>query len=102
MNGDFLDYVRHMRSALHDLAQPLSVMAGAVDLLMFETDPHSQQFDDIRQISNQLQLIIDKMTAIRQMTQKITASVGPLDVRSRPSSEATGKSPSEKFNVQRS
>ncbi len=64
-----------MRLMLHDLAQPLSVMAGTVDLLMIESDPKSRQFDDIKHISDQLQVIIDKMNDIRQLARQINSSV---------------------------
>jgi hypothetical protein len=64
-----------MRLMLHDLAQPLSVMAGTVDLLMIESDPASQQFDDIKHISDQLQVIIDKMNEIRILARQMNSSV---------------------------
>ncbi len=75
VNGDLTNYLKHMRLALHDLAQPLSVVAGAVDLLMFESDPQSRQFDEIKHISDQLQLVIDKMTEIRRLARQINSSV---------------------------
>lgn len=64
-----------MRLMLHDLAQPLSVMVGAVDLLMIESAPGSQEFDDIRHISDQLQVLVDKINDIRRLTQQINVSV---------------------------
>jgi signal transduction histidine kinase len=75
VNGDLFQYITSMRHMLHDLAQPLSVMAGTVDLLMIESDPASQQFDDIKHISDQLQVIIDKMNEIRNLARKINSSV---------------------------
>jgi len=60
---------------LHDLAQPLSVMAGTVDLLMIESDPASRTFDDIKHISDQLQLILDKMNEIRSLARQMNSSV---------------------------
>jgi hypothetical protein len=79
VNGDLNNYLKHMRLALHDLAQPLSVMAGTVDLLMIDSDPGSRQFDDIKHISDQLQLIMDKMSEIRQLTRQINSSVEATD-----------------------
>lgn len=75
VNGDLSNYLKSMRLMLHDLAQPLSVMAGTVDLLMIESDPQSRQFDDIKHISDQLQVIMDKMNEIRYLTRKINSSV---------------------------
>ncbi len=75
VNGDLSNYIRSMRLMLHDLAQPLSVMAGTVDLLMIESDPASRQFDDIKHISDQLQLIIDKMNEIRSLAREMNSSV---------------------------
>jgi len=70
-----MNYVNSMRLMLHDLAQPLSVMAGTVDLLMIESDPQSRQFDDIKHISDQLQVVMDKMNAIRQLARQMNTSV---------------------------
>ena len=75
VNGDLSSYIRSMRLMLHDLAQPLSVMAGTVDLLMIESDPASRQFDDIKHISDQLQVIIDKMNEIRSLARQMNSSV---------------------------
>jgi hypothetical protein len=63
-----------MRLMLHDLAQPLSVMVGTVDLMMIESDPQSRQFDDIKYISDQLQVIMDKMHEIKQIARNIHSS----------------------------
>jgi signal transduction histidine kinase len=75
VNGDLINYLKSMRLMLHDLAQPLSVMAGRVDLLMIESDPQSEQFDDIKNISDQLQVIMDKMNEIRQLARQMNTSV---------------------------
>jgi signal transduction histidine kinase len=75
VNGDLPNYLESMRLMLHDLAQPLSVMAGTVDLLMIESDPKSHRYDDIKHISDQLQLIIDKMNQIRQLARQINSSM---------------------------
>ncbi len=64
-----------MRLMLHDLAQPLSVMAGTVDLLMLVADPASQQFDEIKHISDQLQVVIDKMNEIRRLAREINSTL---------------------------
>ena len=75
MNGDLSNYLHSMRLMLHDLAQPLSVMVGTVDLLMIESDPASREFDDIKHISDQLQVIMDKINDIRQLAQEMNLSV---------------------------
>jgi signal transduction histidine kinase len=80
VNGDLVQHISSMRHMLHDLAQPLAVMAGTVDLLMIESDPTSQQFDDIKHISDQLQVIIDKMNEIRNLARKINSSVEKPDM----------------------
>jgi signal transduction histidine kinase len=64
-----------MRLMLHELAQPLSVMVGTIDLLMIESDPESQEFDDIRHISDQLQVVVDKINDIRQLARQLNVSV---------------------------
>ena len=69
-----MNFLNSMRLMLHDLAQPLSVMAGTVDLLMIESDPQSHQFDDIKHISDQLQVIMDKMNDIRQLARQMNTS----------------------------
>jgi signal transduction histidine kinase len=79
VNGDLTNYVKSMRHMLHDIAQPLSVMAGTVDLLMIESDPRSRQFDEIKHISDQLQLIIDKMNDLRQLARQINNSVETME-----------------------
>ena len=74
MNGDLSNYLHSMRLMLHDLAQPLSVMVGTVDLLMIESDPASRGFDDIKHISDQLQVVLDKINDIRQLAQQMNLS----------------------------
>ena len=75
MNGDLSQYLHSMRLMLHDLAQPLSVMVGTVDLMMIESDPESRGFDDIKHISEQLQVVMDKINDIRHLAQQINLSV---------------------------
>ncbi len=75
MDGELSQYVKSMRLMLHDLAQPLSVLAGQVDLLMIEADPSSRQFDEVRHLSDQLQVIMDKMEALRQLARQINSLV---------------------------
>jgi signal transduction histidine kinase len=74
VNGNLSSYLHSMRLMLHDLAQPLSVMVGAVDLLMIESDPESREFEDIRYINDQLQVIVDKINDIRQLAQQLNVS----------------------------
>jgi hypothetical protein len=64
-----------MRLMLHDLAQPLSVMVGTVDLMMIESDPESRGFNDIKHISDQLQVIMDKINDIRNLASQIYCPV---------------------------
>ncbi len=74
MNGDLSNYLDSMRLMLHDLAQPLSVVVGTVDLLMFESDPKSQEFDDIKHISDQLQVVVNKINDLRQLARQLNVS----------------------------
>jgi len=75
MDGELPRYIKSMRLMLHDLAQPLSVLAGQVDLLLIEADPASQQFDAVKHISEQLQTAMDKMEDIRRLAREINALV---------------------------
>jgi len=75
MDEALSQYVRSMRLMLHDLAQPLSILAGTVDLLMIESDPCSQQFHEVRNLSEQLQVVINKMEAIRQIARQLNSLV---------------------------
>ena len=79
VNGDLTNYVKSIRHMLHDMAQPLSVMAGTVDLLMIESDPRSRQFDEIEHISEQLQLLIEKMDELRQLVRQMNHSMETLE-----------------------
>lgn len=67
--------VKALRVMLHDLAQPLSVLAGTVDLLMFEIEPDSPLFPEVQRMSNQLQVVIDKIDAIRQVARHLNAQL---------------------------
>jgi len=75
MDSALPHYIKSMRRMLHDLAQPLSVLAGTVDLLMIESDPGSQQFHEVKNLSEQLQVIINKMEAIRQIARQLNSLV---------------------------
>ncbi len=63
--------MRNLRVMLHDLAQPLSVLAGTIDLLLFEIEPDSPLFPEVQRMSNQLQVVIDKIDAIRQVARHL-------------------------------
>ncbi|HAY22347.1 MAG TPA: hypothetical protein DCY27_09295 [Desulfobacterales bacterium] len=75
MAEDLDSLIKNMRLALHDLAQPLSVVAGTVDLMLFESDPKMVYFNEIRNISDNLQSIIEKITAIRQLARQIHSNI---------------------------
>lgn len=75
MDGELSRYVKSMRLMLHDLAQPLSVLAGQVDLLLIEADPDSQQFLEVKHLSEQLQAVMDKMEDIRRLARQINSLV---------------------------
>ena len=52
------DTVRNIRQSLHNLAQPLAVLTGLVDLLLLELDQSDPTLPDVRQISEQLEKVL--------------------------------------------
>ncbi len=51
------DTVRNIRQSLHQLAQPLAVLTGLVDLLLLDLEQTDPAFQDVRQISEQLERV---------------------------------------------
>jgi signal transduction histidine kinase len=51
------DTIRNIRQSLHNLAQPLAVLTGLVDLLLLEMDHADPTLQDVRQISEQLERV---------------------------------------------
>ncbi|MGQ9921811.1 MAG: hypothetical protein ACUVRZ_10850 [Desulfobacca sp.] len=64
-----------MRLMLHDLAQPLAILAGQVDLLLIDAHPASRQFDEMKHLSEQLQAVMEKMEDLRQLARQINSLV---------------------------
>ena len=52
------DTVRNIRQSLHNLAQPLAVLTGLVDLLLLELDQADPALQEVRQISEQLERVL--------------------------------------------
>ena len=52
------DTVRDIRQSLHNLAQPLAVLTGLVDLLLLELDQADPTLQEVRQISEQLEKVL--------------------------------------------
>ncbi len=52
------DTVRNIRQSLHNLAQPLAVLTGLVDLLLLELDQADPTLQEVRQISEQLEKVL--------------------------------------------
>ena len=50
--------IRNLRQSLHSLAQPLAVLTGLVDLLLLEMDQADPTWQDVRQISEQLEKVL--------------------------------------------
>lgn len=67
------DPLGNMRRSLHDLAQPLAVLAGLVDLMLLdmeETDPRHQE---IQLINQQLEQVLSIIGEIRRLVREIAA-----------------------------
>ncbi len=64
--------IKDIRSALHELAQPLAVITGTIDLLMLELDQHSDIFQDVKNISDQLEHILTIVEEIRSVARQIS------------------------------
>ncbi len=52
------DTIGNIRQSLHNLAQPLAVLTGLVDLLLLEMDQADPTWQDVRQISEQLEKVL--------------------------------------------
>jgi|GEM_PF-3297362 len=68
--------IKEIRNALHELAQPLAVITGTIDLLMLELDQHSEIFQDVKNISDQLEHILTIIDDIRSVARQISPNGG--------------------------
>ena len=72
--------LKAIRSALHDLAQPLAAVTGMVDLLLIECDEENHMFEEVQMISDQLQKVIEIVTEIRRLAREATPPRQHLEV----------------------
>jgi signal transduction histidine kinase len=72
---DLMNSAKAIRTSLHDLTQPLSVITGTVDLLLMELDEHSEVTNDIKKISDQLELIFNIIDDLRGVTRHVSEIV---------------------------
>jgi signal transduction histidine kinase len=55
---------------LHDLAQPLAMVTGLVDLLLLEMNEQDKMFQEVQLISDQLEKIMSIIGDIRQIARE--------------------------------
>lgn len=64
------DTVLNIRRSLHSLAQPLSVLTGLVDLLLLELDQADPTLQEVRQISEQLEKVLNIVGEIHRLVRE--------------------------------
>ena len=62
--------IRNLRQSLHSLAQPLAVLTGLVDLLLLEMDQADPTWQDVRQISEQLEKVLRIVGEMHRMARE--------------------------------
>ena len=65
--GQIVPYYDNLRDFLHDLAQPLSTVAGLIDLMLLELDERDKMFQEVQLISQQLEKVMEIVAEIRRM-----------------------------------
>jgi signal transduction histidine kinase len=63
-------YCVNLKHFLHDLAQPLATVTGLVDLLLLEMDERDKMFQEVQQISEQLEKVLAIIGEIRQVARE--------------------------------
>ena len=66
----FTPYYNKLRNFLHDLAQPLSTVAGLIDLMLLELDERDKMFQEVQMISQQLEKVMEIVEQIRRMARE--------------------------------
>lgn len=66
----YTETIRNIRQSLHDLAQPLAVLTGLVDLLLLEMDQADPTLQDVRQISEQLERVLRIVGEMHRMARE--------------------------------
>lgn len=65
------DAGQNIRQRLHELAQPLVVVTGTVDLLLMEVDQDSQHYQRLQTISENLENIVIIIDEVRKVARKV-------------------------------
>jgi signal transduction histidine kinase len=71
-----LEPLQNIRRSLHDLAQPLAAVTGLVDLMLLEMDERDPLLQEVRQISDQLEKVLEIVEEIRNLAREATAAGG--------------------------
>jgi signal transduction histidine kinase len=74
---DYLETLRNLRQALHELAQPMAAVTGLVDLLLLELDEESDIYREILTISEQLEKVLQIIGEMRRMAREPFAAGEP-------------------------
>jgi hypothetical protein len=68
--AQFSLYYDNLRHFLHDLAQPLSTVAGLIDLLLLELDERDRIFQRIQLISHQLEKVMQIIGEVHRIARE--------------------------------
>jgi len=74
---DFTDPCKRIRGRLHDLAQPLSALAGLVDLMLMEMDERSPCYREAQLMNQQLDEIFKIVRDVRSLAREATDAAAP-------------------------
>ena len=83
---ELFETVLDIRQSLHDLAQPLAVLTGLIDLLLLEVEADNPRLKEIHLINEQLEKVLNIVGEIRNLAQEATAGA---PIRSEPSARQT-------------
>ncbi len=72
----------NIRQSLHQLAQPLSVLTGLVDLLLLELDQSDPTFQEVRQMNEQLERVLHIVNEMHRMAREATVPAEPVSLDS--------------------
>ncbi|MDD3581376.1 MAG: hypothetical protein PHW74_10180 [Desulfobacca sp.] len=68
---DLANTGQNIRQRLHELAQPLVVVTGTVDLLLMEVDQDSKHYQRLQTISENLENIVIIIDEVRKVARKV-------------------------------
>ncbi len=70
--------LHNIRQSLHNLAQPLAVLTGLVDLLLLELDQSDPTLPEVRQISEQLEKVLRIVDEMHRLAREATVPAEPV------------------------